>query len=156
MKLLSRWIPDLFLGALALGLVVLLALPWGQRRTPGSSGEEGPASLAVAAEPAGTAGRTTSPRELAVLFGWREPKAAPAAKPGPAAPQAQEAPWIQAMGYVVEQNGTRSYIFKDLRTRAVLSLKQGTVNKGWRLLEVRERDFLLEFDGQPYIIKRKP
>jgi len=38
----------------------------------------------------------------------------------------------------------------------VLSLKLGLANRGGKLLEARERDFLLEFDGQPYIIKRKP
>jgi hypothetical protein len=156
MKLLSRWVPELSLGAPALALVVLLAVPWGERRTLGSAGEEESPLAAVATAPAGTAGRTASPRELAGLFGWRESRAAPAAKPGPPAPQVQEASWIQAMGYVVEQNGTRSYLFKDLRTRGVWSLKSGAVNKGWRLMEVRERDFLLEFEGQPYIIKRKP
>ena len=73
-----------------------------------------------------------------------------------AASPAEEATWLQAIGYVVEQNGTPSYLFKDTRARAVFSLKAGSVNKGWKLIEVRERDFLLEFGGKPYILKRKP
>ena len=152
MNHLSRWVPEIALGAPTLALLVLLVIPWGERQAAGLAGEVAAPSPVVATEPAGVAGRTASPRELAGLFGWRGAAAAPA----PASPQVQEASWIQAMGYVVEQNGTRSYLFKDTRTRMVLSLKPGSAAKGWRLLEVRERDFLLEFEGQPYIIKRKP
>jgi uncharacterized protein YdeI (BOF family) len=154
MNHLSRWVPEIALGAPALALLGLLVIPWGERRAAGLAGEVVTPSPVVATEPAGVAGRTASPRELAGLFGWRGAAAAPA--PAPASPQVQEASWIQAMGYVVEQNETRSYLFKDTRTRMVLSLKPGAAAKGWRLLEVRERDFLLEFEGQPYIIKRKP
>jgi len=155
MKRLSRWVPDFALGALALALAVLLVVPWRQRRAPGSAGEEQPASPAVAAELAGSSGQTASPRQVAALFGWREPRAAPAALAKPLAPPVEEASWIQAIGYVVEQNGARSYIFKDTRTRTVFSLKAGAVNKGWKLVEARERDFLLECGGKTYIIKRK-
>jgi hypothetical protein len=56
----------------------------------------------------------------------------------------------------VDQAGTPSYVFKDTRARAVFALKVGIPNKGWKLLEAREREFLLEFSGKPYIIKRKP
>jgi hypothetical protein len=56
----------------------------------------------------------------------------------------------------VEQNGIRSYVFKDTRSGAIFSLKLGAVSKGWKLLEVREQDYLLEFEGKAYIIRRKP
>ena len=156
MKRLSRWVPDFALGALVLALAVLLVVPWRQRRSPGSAGGEEPVSPAVAVEPAGSGGQAASPMQVAALFGWREPRAALAAQTGALAPPVEEAYWIQAIGYVVEQNAARSYIFKDTRTRTVFSLKAGSANKGWKLLEARERDFLLEFGGKPYIIKRKP
>ena len=154
MNHLSRWVPEIALGAPTLALLVLLAIPWGERRAAGLAGEVVRPSPPVAAGPAGAAVQTASPRELAMLFGWRG--AAAASAPVPAALQVPEASWIQPMGYVVEQNETRSYLFKDMRARMVLSLKPGSAAKGWRLLEVRERDFLLEFEGQAYIIKRKP
>jgi len=156
MKRSSRWVPDFALGALVLALAVLLVVPWRQRRSPGSAGGEEPVSPAVAVEPAGSGGQAASPTQVAALFGWREPRAALAAQTGALAPPVEEASWIQAIGYVVEQNAARSYIFKDTRTRTVFSLKAGSANKGWKLLEARERDFLLEFGGKPYIIKRKP
>ena len=154
MKRLSRWVPELALGALALALAVLLVVPWRERRGPAETGEDAPVSPALAAQPASTGGKTVPPRQLAALFGWREAKPAPAART--AVLPAEEAAWIQAVGYVVEQNGAHRYIFKDTRAGGVFSLKTGDANQGWKLVEVRENDFLLELRGKPYIIKRKP
>jgi len=78
MRPLSRWIPELGLGAAALGLAVLLALPWGARRPPGSSGGRQPASSPVLPEAEADSAPGLPPRELAALVGGREARAAPA------------------------------------------------------------------------------
>jgi len=156
MKRLSRWVPELALGALALALVGLLVAPWRERGLPAAGAEEPAAYPAAAVDPPVAGKPPATARELAALFGWREARPAPIPATAAPATPAEEAPWVLAIGYVVEQNGARSYLFKDTRARTVLSLRTGAENKGWKLVEVRERDFLLEFGGKPYIIKRKP
>jgi len=93
--------------------------------------------------------------QIAALFGWTPPAAAaPAAARTPAAPTAVEAAWLKPIGFVIDEKGDPTYIFKDIRAGAVIPLTLRKENKGWTLLEVREREFLLAFDAKRYIVKR--
>ena len=75
---------------------------------------------------------------------------APLASPSP--PEPAQAPWLTAVGYVVGEGGTRVYLFKDARQGTMVSLSPGLQAKGWTLLEVRDKDYLLEYDGARYVV----
>ncbi len=58
------------------------------------------------------------------------------------------------MGYVTGEGGTPAYLFKDTKQGTIVSLTIGVMNKGWTLLEVRDRDYLLEYAGQRYVVRQ--
>jgi hypothetical protein len=156
MKRWLRWAPETGLCALLAALLLLLLSPWKEHRNPIRARPVTSAAPAAATQPSASLTPLASPRQIAALFGWREPSQRSAAHARSQTAKPEEASWIRAVGYVVEQNGIRSYVFKDTRSGAIFSLKLGAVSKGWKLLEVREQDYLLEFEGKAYIIRRKP
>ncbi len=138
-----------------LALAALLVLPVPERRIPASPRAGAPASSPEAAAPAEESARKSSPAEIAALFGWRPRVQAPPRAPqaAPPAPPAR-ADWLRPLGYVVGERGTATYLFKDTRTGAVLSLVPNVENRGWTLRAVREKDFLLESGGKTYTVPR--
>jgi hypothetical protein len=154
MKALTKWLPEALLAALLLAAVVLLAAP---RRPP--RGTEPPPAAAAPEQPAAvqtpapaSAPKPASPGQIAALFGWVEPVAAP--KMQPDSPKPAEAVWLKPVGFVIGEGGAPSYVFKDTKTNTVLTLVPKVENKGWLLREIREKEFLLVFKGTEYVVKR--
>ncbi len=154
MKALTKWLPEALLGALLLAAVLLLAAP---RRPP--RGAEPPPATAAAERPAAVeapapaaAPKVASPGQIAALFGWVEPAGGPRTPSGP--PRPAEAVWLKPVGFVINERGAPSYVFKDTKTNAVLTLVPKVENKGWLLREIREKEFLLVFNGTEYVVKR--
>ncbi len=93
--------------------------------------------------------------QVAALFGWTPPAAAaPAAPRTASAPAVAEAVWLKPIGFVIDEKGDPTYIFKDTRAGSVIPLTLRKENKGWTLLEVREKEFLLAFEAKRYTVKR--
>ena len=93
-----------------------------------------------------------SPRAVASLFGWKEKVVEERVEIVPEKEPPAEAGWLKLVGYIAEEEGGRSYIFKNTNTRTMLTLQLNREYKGWTLLEVTETEFLLEFEGNEYII----
>jgi len=149
-----KWLPEILLGAALLAAVLLLALP-GRAR----GGAELPPAAAAPVEaaagelPAPAAERKlAAPGQIAALFGWVEPVTAPRTPPVP--PKPAEATWLKPVGFVIGEGGSPSYVFKDTKTNAVLTLVPKVENKGWLLSEIREKEFLLVYKGTEYVVKR--
>lgn len=102
--------------------------------------------------------RLAKPREIAAFFGWGEKKTDVIEETAHVSvekePLPAEATWLKPIGFIGEEKGSRSYLFKDSNTGKILSLALGVESKGWKLLEVTSEQFLLEFDGKKYIIKQ--
>jgi hypothetical protein len=78
-----------------------------------------------------------------------------AAVRSPAAPsKPAEAAWLKPVGFVIGEGGNPSYIFKDTKSNVVLTLVPNVVNKGWLLREIREKEFLLVYEGAEFVVKR--
>ncbi len=99
-------------------------------------------------------------RRIAALFGWkagaaRVPASAAGAAPAgpPAAEEPADADWLKPFGFVVGQEGERTYVFKDSRSGNVLSLLPGGESRGWKLLEVGAGGYILEHEGRRYRVK---
>jgi hypothetical protein len=154
MKALLKRLPEALLAALLLAAVVLLAAPRRSSREPepppAAAAPERPTEVEAAALPA--APKPASLEQIAALFGWMEPVVVP--KTAAAPPKPAEAVWLKPVGFVIGEGGSSSYVFKDTKTNAVLTLVPKLENKGWLLLEIREREFLLVFDGTEYVVKR--
>lgn len=92
----------------------------------------------------------SSPRSIASLLGWRPPAESAAANAKPQPPARPE--WLKFLGYVVGSDGQPSYAFKDQRSGSVFSVRPGQRSKGWRLVEARGTEFLLELGGRSYLV----
>lgn len=95
------------------------------------------------------------PLYLAQVFGWRkiEPVVIEV-------PEIQEEPppvvdWLNAMGFVVRDDGRKRYIFKESTTQNVFSLSLGETKRGWSLIEITDQGFLFQFDEKEYIIENR-
>jgi hypothetical protein len=154
MKALLKWLPEALLGVVLLASVLLLAAP----RRARSGAEPQPVAAAprqpaeVQAPVPAAARKLASPGQIAALFGWVEPVVERRASP--AAPQPAVATWLKPVGFVIGEGGAPSYVFKDTKTNAVLTLVPKVENKGWLLREIREKEFLLVFKGTEYVVKR--
>jgi hypothetical protein len=154
MKALKKWLPELLVGAGLLAAALLLAAP----RRPPRRAEPLPAAAvpqppAEIREPAPAAARKPAAAgQIAGLFGWVEPLNARRAPSAPAQPA--EATWLKPVGFVIGEGGAPSYVFKDTKANAVLTLVPKVENKGWLLLEVRDKEFLLRHQGSEYLVKR--
>ena len=101
--------------------------------------------------------RAVPPDKVAQLFGWKKRK--PAAKPAvmPAVEEKVEekiitAPWLRPLGYVIRQDGKKYYFFKDEKSSIVLQLSDDNSDNGWRLLEAKKEEFILEHEGEKYVV----
>lgn len=144
--------------ALAVALAALWLVPRPVRPLP----EPAPKTAGAAAESAAPEKRQPGARAeveveaVAALFGWarKAPPPAPAPPPSPAEKPPEEAGWLKATGFVVSQDGGRSYIFKDNRSGNVLSIPLGKRVQGWLLLEANAGGpYLLEYEGKRYIAR---
>jgi hypothetical protein len=154
MKASTKWLPEILLGAALLAAVGLLAAP---RRPPRGFSPAPPSAVpAPSAEqppPAAVAGpKPATPGQIASLFGWVEPVTAP--RTPAAASRPAEAVWLKPVGFVIGEGGTPSYIFKDTKSNAVLTLIPMVQNKGWTLREIREKEFVLVYNGSEFVVKR--
>ena len=155
MKRSMTWLGEAVIAAAIVAATVALALPAAPRVPPGAPA----AGLAAdpvpepAAEPSFVRA-SASPPQIAALFGWKEPR--PAGSPAVArtAPSKPAPVRLKVVGFVESDTGTVSWIFKDLQTGTVISLAPGATNRGWTLVEVREQEFRLAFQGTTHTIPR--
>jgi len=150
MKRSMQWIADFVLAAAIVGWGWSIFAPRSPRALPPP-----PQRTEALPEPAGPAERETpqsrsSPRSIASLLGWRPPAAPAAVDAKPQPPARPE--WLKFLGYVVGPDGQPSYAFKDQRSGSVFSVRPGQTSKGWRLVEVRGAEFLLELAGLSYLV----
>ena len=149
-----KWLAEILLGAALLASVYFLAAPRPAAREasplPASAPAERPAE-GPAQAPA-SEGRPAAPELIASLFGWEAPVIKPSVPAAPPAPT--PAPWLKPIGFVVGEAGAPTYVFKDTRANAVLSLVPKVENKGWVLQEIRDTEFVLFFQGTTYVVKR--
>ena len=150
MKRSMQWIADFVLVAAIVGLGWSVFAPRSPRSLPPP-----PQRTDVLPEPAGPADlekppSRSTPQSIASLLGWRPPAEPAAVEEKPKPPARPE--WLKFLGYVVGANGQPSYAFKDQRSGSVFSVQPGQRSKGWRLVEVRGTEFLLELAGRSYLV----
>jgi hypothetical protein len=152
MKLALKWLADFILALAVLALLILFLIPWSNKNITAASDSgrsPAPAQPAVA-----DSSRRVNlpPRQVASLFGWREKEPAQQAVPREA--PLPEAAWLKPVGFVDREGWGRIYIFKDGRSGDMLSLTAGSSAGGYKLLEVRAKEFVLELEGKRYLLKR--
>ncbi len=157
MKQSIKGLADLFLLLIIAVLAALLLLPRAKERLSFNYQPVPNYSMKNQDQEQKTQEQLAKPREIAVLFGWREKtgqgtieKTVEVVADDPI----EEATWLKPMGFVSGQDGARNYLFKESKTGKVLTLASGVESKGWKLLEVTPEGFLLEFQGKEYIIKQ--
>ncbi len=154
MKNLKPWIIEILLGAALLGSVYLLVgprAPSSRRLSPPPTSATQEQQVEDPSRPPVLGNKPAAPAQVASLFGWEESLAK---SPSPAAPQAAETTWLKPIGFVIGEAGAPTYVFKDTRANAVLSLVPKVPNRGWILQEIRENEFILLFQGTRYVVKR--
>ncbi len=97
------------------------------------------------------------PDNVAQLFGWkkREPVTIPADTPAVVEKVEEKiipASWLKPLGYAIGQDSKKYYFFKDEKSNIVLQLSDDNSDNGWRLLEAKNEEFLLEHEGKKYIV----
>ena len=146
---------EVLLAAAVLAAAVALVVPVAPRELPPAAVSALPREpVPEAAALPSVARAAATPQQVAALFGWRE---APAAKPvslKPAAPVKPVPPRLKQVGFVQSGDGTASWIFKDTQTGSVITLNPGATSRGWTLVEVRDGEFLLAFEGTTHTIPR--
>jgi hypothetical protein len=101
--------------------------------------------------------RTVPPDRIAVLFGWKKRKPVAISADTPEVEEKVEekitrASWLKPLGYVIGQDSKKYYFFKDEKSNIVLQLSDDNSDNGWRLLEAKEEEFLLEYEGEKYSV----
>ncbi len=89
---------------------------------------------------------------MAGLFGYRPAPKVVKATTAPGARTSVSTSGLAYLGSVTMENGKPSWMFKDIPLNAVLALELGKESGGWKLLEVRTREFLLESGGKLYSV----
>ena len=161
-------IGELFLIAVVLYAAYLLVIPWRERqietRQEKNKVEE---SDAVTQEMMSTAQRVP-PERVASLFGWRKreqvqkktPEKVQEAVPEAIEPKKEVGPepitWMKPVGFALDSGSVRYQFFKDERTKRVLKLAVGVSDGGWKMIEATGSEFILEFEGKLYSVKRNP
>lgn len=155
MKRSLTWLAEAATGAGIAALAAVLAFPAAPRALPivVAGPRPGPTVDVSAAEPA-IVHASATPTRIAALFGWKPPaRVRPAATPRPA-PAKPVPPRLKVIGFVERDDGTISWIFKDVPTGVVISLAPGETSRGWTLAEAGDREFRLLFKGAAYTIPR--
>ena len=108
------------------------------------------------------------PERVAYLFGWRKKenvKAKEQAHAQETAPEAAETKaaekpelinWLKPVGFALDSGSVRYHFFKDERTKRVMKLSVGVPDNGWKMIEANDNEFVLEFEGKLYSVKRNP
>ena len=158
MKHSMKWLADILL-ILIIAVLAALALYQRPGKTVSFTYQPVPNEISESrAEEQKDQEQLATPIEIAVLFGWREKTREKTAEEVVRVVEEKEPPvetsWFKPMGFVGDEEGSRSYLFKDSRTGKVLSIALGSESRGWKLLKATDKEFLLEFEGKKYIIKQ--
>ena len=165
MRSLTRKIPEALLGLVLIGLAVLLVIPWPEERIK-AGGVTAPLPETPAEPELGAGPAALEPKEVAALFGWKEPVVAaptppPAASPAPtpvptpAPPKAQSVTWLSYVGSAVDAEGRPLYYLKDARNGKVFRVAEGESASGWTLVEATGGEIVASFGGDRYVVKRR-
>lgn len=155
MKRSLPWIGEALIAAAIVAAAVAAALPGTPRVPPVAAAAVVPDPPHREPSPQPAAVRASAaPTQVAALFGWKEPapprppsaSRQPVAKPVP--------PRLRSVGYVERADGTVAWIFNDLQSGAVIALAPGATYRGWTLVEVREQEFHLSFQGAIHVVPR--
>ncbi len=155
MKRSLTWLAEAAIAAGITAVAAVLAFPAAPRALPVAVAGPRPGQTLVepAADPA-IAHASATPTRIAALFGWTPPAPVrPAATPRPALSKPVP-PRLKVIGYVERDDGTISWIFKDVPTGVAISLAPGETSRGWTLAEAGDREFRLVFQGATYTIPR--
>jgi hypothetical protein len=140
----------------------LLVVPWREKpletRREKNRAEE---SNATALEEKDTA-RDASPERVAHLFGWKMretvrekvQETVSNAVETKTVREPEPLTWLKPVGSALDSGNIRYQFFKDERTKRVLKLAVGTSDNGWKMIETTGSEFVLEFGGKLYSVKR--
>jgi hypothetical protein len=152
-----RKIADIIL-ILSIPVLVYLLLVPGAKKEVGFREAVQPAVKTVPDAKGDTGvGQAVSPDNVALLFGWKKkPVKTPENREDhPAVEKPIPAPWVKPLGYAVSPEGKKYYFLKDERSNQVLQLGGDSTDGGWKLLEVTDGQYLLEFEGKKYIVTER-
>ena len=95
-----------------------------------------------------------SPEKVAELFGYKKDGEI-GHTDNEVAETAQVIGWIEPVGFYVGTDGRHCWFLKNNRTNEILLLSEGEAEKGWRLVRVTEEEFLLEYEGTFYTVRKR-
>ncbi len=155
MKRPLTWLAEAAIAAAVVAAAAVLAFPAAPRALPvAAAAPQSGSTVDVTAGETAIAHASATPARIAALFGWTPPAPVhPAATPRPA-PSKPVPPRLKVIGFVERDDGTISWIFKDVPTGVVISLAPGDTSRGWTLAEAGDGDFRLLFQGATYTIPR--
>jgi hypothetical protein len=102
------------------------------------------------------------PERIASLFGWvkREKTQGKVRETVPeiaeTKKEAEPITWLKPVGFALDSGSVRYQFFKDERTKRVFKLAAGISDNGWKMIEATGGEFILEFEGKLYSVKRNP
>jgi hypothetical protein len=153
---------ELSLVAIIICASYLLIAPWREKpletRREKSRAEE---LNAAALEEKNTA-RDASPERVAHLFGWkmresvREKVQETVSNAAETKKVREPEPltWLKPVGFALDSGSVRYQFFKDERSKRVFKLAAGISDNGWKMIEATGSEFILEFEGKLYSVKR--
>jgi len=156
-----RWMNKVLHGIFIICVFVLLYLwivPWREKEVShqGVLREENTTDVVVETTKKHTSGGSSE--TIALLFGWKKvpaKKTAPSKqleKTPPVEEEVISATWLKPLGYVIGSDGKKYFFFKDKKSNKVLQLTDDNVDSGWKLLEVKNGEFLLENGGKKFSV----
>jgi hypothetical protein len=147
----AEWLIDIAFLLAIVCLTVFWAVPWKEKSVPVPILE-----MEETIMPAPSVGeRDMVPvAEIAGLLGLMEhAPQTPEVTPADDRPS-EKAWWIRPMGYAVDEDGRKRYIFKNEKSGAVLSLSIEEVSRGVRLVEVVQDGFVIELEDRRLLVER--
>jgi hypothetical protein len=155
---------ELLLISLILYESYLLMIPWSEKDLAMDQDEGRVEKLNTVEQEKKDTRRSVPPDVVASLFGWKKrekvqvknqetvPKpveANNAAKPEPIN-------WLKPVGFASDSGSVKYHFFKDERTKRVLKLSVGIPDSGWKMIEANNNEFVFEFEGKLYSVKKNP
>jgi len=144
-----------------LALLYFWIVPWKKKEINFQGVLDQKNTTNVIRETADLVSPSVSPERVALLFGW---KRKPAARPVTEILVEEEPPieekvvlatWLRPLGYAIGSDGKKYFFFKDEKSNKVLQLTDDNVDSGWKILDVSDAEFLLEYEGKKYSVSSK-
>jgi hypothetical protein len=141
------------LGIVVLALTAVLTAPWEERVPSFSVKSKLSQTDTLMRQMDINENQYQSSETVASIFGWKKEKQSAINKKNIPV-QLEKANWIKPLGFVRGSDDRKFYFLKDIRENNILVIEEGCIYNGWKLIEIENDHFVLEYEGKKYIVMK--